>query len=60
MDAIGLWTIASKLPGKTAVVEPDGAVVTYAEPAGEADRYARGLQALGLRPEDAVAMHRQT
>ncbi len=31
MDAIGLWTIAAKLPDKTAVVEPDGTMVTYAE-----------------------------
>ena len=54
MDAIGLWTIASKQPDKTAVVEPDGTAVSYAELASEADRYGRGLQALGLRPADSV------
>ncbi len=55
MDAIGLWAIAEKMPNRTAVVEPDGGVVTYAELAREADRYGRGLQALGLRPGDSVA-----
>jgi acyl-CoA synthetase (AMP-forming)/AMP-acid ligase II len=54
-DAVGLWAIAEKMPDRTAVVEPDGRVVTYAELAGEADRYGRGLQALGLRPGDSVA-----
>src|SRR5260370_40746149 len=43
------------MPNRTAVVEPDGGVVTYAELAREADRYGRGLQALGLRPGDSVA-----
>jgi long-chain acyl-CoA synthetase len=52
---IGLWTIAAAAPGRTAVVEPDGRAVSYAELAALADRYGRGLQALGLRPGDAVA-----
>ena len=55
MDAIGLWAIAGKTPDQAAVVEPDGRAVTYAELAAEADRYGRGLQALGLRPADSVA-----
>jgi long-chain acyl-CoA synthetase len=41
VNAIGLWTIAPKLPDKTAVVEPDGTVVTYADLASGADRYGR-------------------
>jgi long-chain acyl-CoA synthetase len=55
VDAIGLWAIAASSPGRPAVYEPDGRVVTYAELAAEADRYGRGLQALGLVPGDAVA-----
>jgi long-chain acyl-CoA synthetase len=52
---LGLWAIAAATPGRTAVIEPDGRAVSYAELAGLADRYGRGLQALGLGPGDAVA-----
>jgi long-chain acyl-CoA synthetase len=52
---IGLWTIATAEPERTAVVEPDGRVVSYAELAARADQYGRGLQATGLRPGDCVA-----
>ena len=55
MDAIGLWAIAASSPDRAAVIEPDGRVVSYAELASEADRYGRGLQALGLTAGDAVA-----
>ena len=55
MTDIGLWTIATAEPGRTAVVEPSGRAVSYAELAARADRYGRGLQALGLHPGDAVA-----
>src|SRR5579864_209436 len=55
VNAIGLWAIAAESPDRTAVIEPGGAAVTYAELAREADRYGRGLQALGLQPGDAVA-----
>ena len=37
------------------MIEPDGTVVSYAELAARADQIGRGLQALGLRPGDAVA-----
>jgi long-chain acyl-CoA synthetase len=37
------------------VIEPDGRAVSYAELASEADRYGRGLQALGLGAGDVVA-----
>jgi long-chain acyl-CoA synthetase len=56
VNAIGLWGIAAQSPDRTAVIEPGGAAVTYAELAREADRYGRGLQALGLGPGDAVAV----
>ena len=55
MTDIGLWNIATAEPGRTAVIEPGGRAVSYAELAGRADQYGRGLQALGLRPGDAVA-----
>ncbi|GAA2687666.1 acyl-CoA synthetase [Actinoplanes palleronii] len=56
MTDIGLWTIAGQSPQRTAVVDPDGRVVTYGELAAEADRIGRGLQQLGLAPGDTVAM----
>jgi len=37
------------------VIEPDGRAVSYAELARDADRYGRGLQAVGLRPGSTVA-----
>jgi long-chain acyl-CoA synthetase len=52
---IGLWTIAAQHPDKTAAIEPDGTVVSYAELAALADRLGRGLQALGLGPGATVA-----
>ncbi len=55
MTDIGLWTIAAATPDRTAVIEPNGRAVSYAELAALADRYGRGLQALGLRPGATVA-----
>jgi long-chain acyl-CoA synthetase len=52
---IGLWTIAAQTPDRTAVVEPDGSVVSYGALAARADQLGRGLQALGLGPGDTVA-----
>jgi len=52
---IGVWNFATAEPERTAVIEPGGRAVSYAELAGRADQYGRGLQALGLRPGDAVA-----
>ena len=51
---MGLWAIAAAAPDRTAVIDPDGASVSYAELAARADRYGRGLQGLGLRPGDSV------
>ncbi|MDQ1654520.1 MAG: long-chain acyl-CoA synthetase [Cryptosporangiaceae bacterium] len=56
MTIIGLWAIAGKEPHLTAVVEPDGRIVTYGELASEADRIGRGLRAAGLRAGDCVAV----
>jgi len=52
---IGLWTIAAAEPDRTAVIEPGGRAVSYAELAARSHQYGRGLQALGLRPGDCVA-----
>ncbi|MBP2473072.1 long-chain acyl-CoA synthetase [Crossiella equi] len=55
MNAVtGLWNITREHPGAVAVVDPDGTEVTYAELTARADRYARGFQAHGLTPGDAV------
>ncbi|WP_214400873.1 acyl-CoA synthetase [Pseudonocardia lacus] len=56
MTALGLWGIAADEPDRTAVVDPDGRSVTYGELAAMADRYGRGLQAMGLGPGDAVVL----
>ena len=55
MSDIGLWTIAARTPDRTAAIEPDGTVVSYAQLAARADRIGRGLQALGLAPGATVA-----
>ena len=55
MTDIGLWAIAATDPERTAVIEPRGTAISYAALAALADRYARGLQSLGLRPGDTVA-----
>ena len=55
MTDIGLWAIAATDPERTAVIDPGGTAISYAELAALADRYGRGLQALGLRPGDTVA-----
>jgi long-chain acyl-CoA synthetase len=52
---IGLWAIAAQTPDRTAVIEPDGSVVSYGALAARADQIGRGLQALGLGPGDTVA-----
>ncbi|MGH3734100.1 MAG: acyl-CoA synthetase [Micromonosporaceae bacterium] len=55
MAALGLWNIAAERPERTALIDPDGRRLSYRELAATADRYARGLAALGLRPGDTVA-----
>jgi long-chain acyl-CoA synthetase len=56
MTAPGLWNIAAAEPGLTAVVDPDGGEVGYGSLAAAADRYGRGLQAMGLRPGDSIVV----
>ncbi|GAA2343056.1 acyl-CoA synthetase [Saccharopolyspora halophila] len=56
MADIGLWKIAEQQPERTAVITPDGAAVGYGELAATADRYGRGLQAVGLQPGDSIVL----
>ncbi|GLZ31783.1 putative acyl-CoA ligase [Lentzea sp. NBRC 105346] len=52
----GLWNIAKTQPDHIALVDPDGKELTYAELAATADRYGRGLQAMGLEPGDSIVL----
>ena len=54
--AIGLWNIAEAQPLKAAIVEPDGAVVSYQDLVAEANRIGRGLGEAGLRTGDSIAV----
>ena len=56
MDAIGLWNIAKNSPDALAVVDPDGRELGYGQFVADVDRYAKGLQALGLRTGSCLAM----
>jgi long-chain acyl-CoA synthetase len=56
VTALGLWGIAATTPDRTAVVDPGGHPLSYRELAALADRYGRGLQAMGLRPGDAFVV----
>jgi long-chain acyl-CoA synthetase len=56
VDSLGLWGIAAATPDRTAVVDPGGHPLSYRDLAALADRYGRGLQAMGLRPGDAIVV----
>jgi long-chain acyl-CoA synthetase len=56
VTALGLWGIAATTPDRTAVVDPDGHELSYRDLAAAADRYGRGLQAMGLQPGDALVL----
>lgn len=53
---IGVWNIAAAEPDRAAVIAPDGASMSYGELVTAAGRYAAGLQGLGLKPGDSVAL----
>lgn len=53
---IGVWNIAAAEPARTAVITPDGASMSYGELVTAAGRYAAGLQKLGLKAGDSVAL----
>lgn len=45
---------AATIPGKAAVIDPDGPTLTYAELEARANRLAHGLRGLGLEPGDRI------
>jgi long-chain acyl-CoA synthetase len=53
---LGVWNIAAAEPTRTAVITPDGATMSYGELVTAAGRYAAGLQGLGLKAGDSVAL----
>ncbi len=52
----GFWSRAELDPDKVALIDADGAETTAGELLAEANRVAHGLQALGLRRGDVVAV----
>ncbi|HEY2272642.1 MAG TPA: acyl-CoA synthetase [Jatrophihabitantaceae bacterium] len=50
----GLWNIAREQPQLTAVVDPSGREISYADLAAAADGYGCGLRGLGLSVGDVV------
>jgi long-chain acyl-CoA synthetase len=53
---LGLWNIAADQPDRTAVIGPDGSRLRYGELAAAANRYGRGLRAMGLHPGDSIVL----
>lgn len=54
--ALGLWNIAAEEPDRPAVFGPDGSALSYGELTAAANRYGRGLQAMGLKAGDAIVL----
>jgi long-chain acyl-CoA synthetase len=52
----GLWNIAADQPDLTALVDPGGREISYADLAASADSYGRGFQSLGLAPGDSIVL----
>jgi long-chain acyl-CoA synthetase len=55
-SGLGFWRIATADPGRVALVDDDGRVLSYGEMLEHARAIARGLYALGLRRGDAIAV----
>jgi len=53
---LGFWTMAEKKPEHTAVVDPDGAVISFGALARASNRVAHGLRKRGIRRGEAVAL----
>ena len=53
---LGFWTLAEKKPEHTAVVDPDGAVISFGALARASNRVAHGLRKRGIRRGEAVAL----
>lgn len=54
--ALGFWNMARKNPDQTAVVDPDGAAISFRDLAASSHRISHGLRALGLGTGDTIAL----
>jgi long-chain acyl-CoA synthetase len=52
----GFFRVATEDPDRETLVAPDGQVLTAGELHGLANRIANGLQAIGVRPDDTLAL----
>ena len=52
----GFFRIATADPDRDALVAPDGTVLTAGELHGLANQIANGLQAIGVQPDDTLAL----
>ena len=52
----GFWAIATAEPDREVLVAPDGTVLTAGELHGLSNRIANGLQTLGVKPDDTLAL----
>ena len=56
MSDTGFFRVATADPDRETLVAPDGTIVTAGELHAAANRIANGLQAIGVRPDDTVAL----
>lgn len=54
--ALGFWQIAARQPERIAVMEADGARISFGALHDRVNRLSHGLRACGVRPGDAVAV----
>jgi long-chain acyl-CoA synthetase len=54
-EAAGFYQLAVAYPDRAAVIEPDGAVITFGQFGRQVNRISHALRAHGLRPGDVVA-----
>jgi long-chain acyl-CoA synthetase len=52
----GFWRLATADPDRDALVTPDGETLTAGELHGLVNRIANGLRAIGVRPDDTLAL----
>ncbi len=56
MSVLGFWAVAKEYPERIALVSEEGRQQTFGELCAKVNQIARGLQALGLKHGDGVAM----
>ena len=55
-EKLGFWNLAATHPQQTAVVDPEGKTVTFAELAALSNQVVHGLRRLGLQRGDTIAL----